>query len=442
MTDPQNGRELEERLSAYIDALNRGRTPAAHRLGLPAGEAGLYVAVRSVRRLRDPAPPRAAFERHLLRSAGTPVGATRRQAGLVKAVALLALAGLVILVALLVLSGARPGPAANLLRQVAAMEADPAAAGLEAYAGRVRSVDRGDYDIVFMAPDKRWIRAVGSDRTYGTNGDVYWCYDAAEGVGHVAQQVDGWWGFFLLGRGQPFTKWSYLEPPTDHSRLDARLVGEEILLGRPVQVLDIFISRAPGAKTVAPGAIVARFWIDVETSLVLKEGQPLPDGQLLDATEFTSLDWSPDIGPEIFEPVFPEGTVILTHQRGDLTRLAEEVGWTVREPQGLPEGASPERAYLTRYPGGYEHASWQLTWFYPPLFEEGTTRAGMRVSVSNRDIAPDELGEPVVITPGMTGLCLHDTLVWHEDGLRYEVTCRALSVAGLVEVAASMIAGR
>lgn len=441
MPSDHKDREREASLSAYIDSLNRGRTPAAHRLGLPQGQGGLYAAVRSVKRLRNPVPPRTGLERRLLQSAGVPVSASRRQAGLIKAASVLVLAGLAVLVALLVLSGARPGPAVDLLDEIMAMEADPAAAGLSAYSGRIRSVGRGEFELLFMAPDKRWIREVGSSRTYGTNGQVFWCYDSDNGVACVSQQVGGWWSF-LLGPGQPFTKWNHFGAATADQGTSAWLVGEDMVVGRMTRVLEVRLSRGWGAKTVAPGPAVARFWIDAETYLVLKEGQPLPDGQLLDVTEFTALDLTPEIDPAIFDPVFPEGTTVLVCRTGELADLAREVGWAVREPQGLPGTAEPAHTYLTLYPENYPDQSWELTWDYPRLFEEGFSIVSLRVSVSDRDGGVMDAGQSVTIAAEVTGFHAAGTLTWQADGLRYQLSCPALSAEELAELAATMVAGQ
>jgi len=449
--DTSNPRAAEDLLNRYIDALNRERTPAAHRPGLPLGaENRLYTAARAVKRLRDPEPPSRAFERRLRRNLGTPTATLKRQVGMIKLAAGVVITVLVAVVAFTVYSATREGAISGIIGRLAALDQDISTVGLEAYSGVLQTWSGLRLEVHAAAPAKRLVRYPASGKVIGTDGRIWWTYSPETRVLRLSEEAAALWPggdrtsvlyYFwtapALGR--------YVEDPYYH----VSVVGEEEFLGRRCTVVGVKAPpqhRAPGSDRDE-----YRLWVDSSTGLPLKEGTLLWDGSFIDVAEFVSLDFSPDLDPAIFEPPAPEGCTTAWFFTGDLEDLAARVGCDVRHPGNLPAEARVECARLTLFilapalapPALSEAVGWQLSWEYSPRLERPGGLSTLQVRVAHNPppaFSSAATGDPVVLAPGVTGFVRSQGEVnWTAGGLDYTLSCHGLSSQQLLEMAAAML---
>jgi len=392
-----HGVEKERRLSAYIDTLNRGRTPVAHRMGSADDQDGVRAAVRAVRRLKGPVVPNRSFERRLLRHLGIPVSVSRRQTGMAK-VALLALL-LTVLAGLtfMVYTATKKGPLEALMERLQALETGTVPADLRSYSGTIKPFQAGECLVFFLPPDKKLIRETESGAVRATNGRVWWCYEPAARTAHLGDTAGSWAGFYRLEGQWPFHTQTFTRA-NDDSRYEQLVIsGTARVLGRKTYVLSL---------RHGEGFSESRLWVDTVTSLPLRQAEVGSDGTLYSVSEFTAIDFSPSLDPGMFDPAFPEGTLIVHHKTGELQELGQEVDVRLREPASLLAYVYADRAYLSSWvdpdaPGG---SAWEIIWFYQPPFRLGTTGTELRVCASNRPMEmPSGTPEAVELAPGVSG---------------------------------------
>ncbi len=84
-----------------------------------------------------------------------------------------------------------------------------------------------------------------------------------------------------------------------------RVVGEELIAGRPTHWIDL------GQSHCYPFEGMRRvIWIDQETAFVLKHEEYRPDGELSSRVEVTSIEYNVPIDPERFEFTPPPGVEV------------------------------------------------------------------------------------------------------------------------------------
>jgi len=409
---------------------------------------------------------------------GTPLATVKLQAGLVRwavIVMVLAVAAGGVLFAL----SFRPNPAEKLLTLMEATARDPVAAGITGYTGVLfDSCRKQEFDVFYLAPDKWFVRGRDGNEYAGRNGGRTWSFHRdpvyAEVRDSGASPPDSYWEqWFPNGLGNVVaglrgsTKVIQSRDQGSSQILAAfpevRLGPRSVIAGRPARALLRLSNLTLGDDRT--------HWVDESSGLLLE-----CEGVGLDGADshigYVSLDLTPPADLSVFEPVFPEGTVVTRVQAGALGELAARVGISVREPAGLPANWTlglPTLSIREEPPDGDKApvALWRLAWSYRP--EGGTLSqlpelpgygflvkgAWLEVEVTNaspQDLGP---GEPVELGPGVKGVFLSGggpysqrTLSWSVGGLRYRLCSdsgvpgsEGLSLEFLAEAARSMLAG-
>jgi hypothetical protein len=121
--------------------------------------------------------------------------------------------------------------------------------------------------------------------------------------------------------------------------LSARVVGEDVVAGRPCVIV---LVSPPPAEGVGPVVPSRRFWIDRETGLRLKTEEIGPMGRVLSSTYFLQVDVHPRFDETDFAPPpLPSGFVKESAERQTFPTVEaaqKMVRFALRKPGYLPPG--------------------------------------------------------------------------------------------------------
>lgn len=357
--------DREEQLDRYIDALNDERTP--ERPGSAEVEA-LLSTVRSVKALREPAPPSPEFEERLL-------GRRRRRwwtiAGAVAAV---------LLVALMLPSLTRRDVAAAMVQAVEQVQR---------YHGTL---------------EKRWVNAAGEEQLIYT--EEIW----VDGDRYAVVRPDG---TTVVNNGE--RKWEIrpadrvvavlpVAPDPGRIGLDIRLlgddareypsrvVGREVVAGREANILEI----SP------QGGDPYRVWVDAETDLPVRLVTAMQNG-IQTIYTFTELEVNQPVDPARFAFRVPEGYAVREDDPGQqvttLTEAAAHLGFEPVLPGWLPDRMI---AYSDRLVAEYGETS-------------------VVVARAEGEFSPARWGAIGRLAGGAVEV-LREQLRWRQDGLEVTVT--------------------
>ncbi len=464
MSDRQSedeGRQGIERLSRYIDRLNRERAPT---LGcVSAEEEELYAAVRAVKSLRAEAPASISLPDRLARLARR----SRVSGGSRALRRLAAAAGVGVAALAVILALGNPGDQSALAfaEKAAEVAADPAKAGIAGLVGVWAShYLEGEFEVYYVAPDKSFTRNRLTGAVGGIDGAVKWSYDPTTGTGSWEESpYPGSLPFTspIPGGGtlQEIMRVLRRDPSF---RRSLSLAGTGELLGREATILSVRIADGQGEQAL-------RFWVDEATYLVLQTEQVASNGEITWEAGYRELELEPPSDLSIFTPVIPEGASVERSRWGPLAELAAEVGLSVtdRHPSGLPASWKLGPARLTLIPddlaldrwkyepgtGRGSHGWWTLYWSYSPPTGEGEDEAELTVYVRNvppGTVPPGYYGsgqvwlaggvEAYYDSPDDGAWLAFPGLHWIDNGLCYGLgdTYGRLTKGRLMEIAAGL----
>lgn len=286
------------------------------------------------------------------------------------------------------------------------------APGVAAYSGIINSQSEGDIEVHFLAPNKLFTRVLSTGEVWATNGEMWWSYNPVTGAAEVS---DTPWPYPRLLARAFYPKFTELvnaagdqeDSPYPYRR-SILVAGHRTVAGREAAVLGTKTNYNAQHREVSGGrgmrfALTAQ--VIISTSMV---GMPDP-WQLYEVIGFTSIDLAaPPADPLIFEPHFPEGTLVARTESGPLESLVAKIGLPVRRPDCIPEGWDLAVALLTTYPetkpgSGAGGGGWRLFWQYGPG-EIGMSTA-VRITMTSRLPADLGIGSVVDLGSGVRAVC-------------------------------------
>jgi outer membrane lipoprotein-sorting protein len=113
------------------------------------------------------------------------------------------------------------------------------------------------------------------------------------------------------------------------------LVGETMLLGRPVTV----VSLAPAI----PGRALRTLWLDRVTGVALQTEDQFPGGRT-SVTRFVQIQFGPPLGPAEFQFLTPRGVTVVPESMGKpisvqrAEQIARRLWGVIPQPEQLPRG--------------------------------------------------------------------------------------------------------
>lgn len=318
----------EARLSRYIDALNRERAPAEHRLGSLDAE-GVCAAARALKYLREGCDsPRPHFRRRLLARLGTPVATLERQAGLIRAGLVVGLVILLAAGASLVVAAGRPAKVDLQIARAQAAETAPETAGISGYTGTFSSHLFGEWKVYFAAPDKFLAHHPESGRVSGRSGDIAFSFSPPSSA-TITENAGPLTSIVPPGLVGASTSMAYYRAGVTMYSLvcfpDTEKTGRKVYtLGAPWPAG----TASPGSPPPPAGAPRWLWWIDAETGLVLGQSEMDPGGNMIAESCFTVIDFAPPSDLSLFDPErwIPEGATVVHQKLGLLSDLIAEVG--------------------------------------------------------------------------------------------------------------------
>ncbi len=134
--------------------------------------------------------------------------------------------------------------------------------------------------------------------------------------------------------------------------MSARVVGEDVVAGRPCTIVLVSPPPAEGGARPVP---VRRFWIDHETGLRLKTEEIGPSGRVLSSTYFLQVDVHPRFDDADFAPPpLPSGFVKERSERQTFSSVEaaqKMVRFSLRRPGYLPPGFDLRHVAVARLKG-------------------------------------------------------------------------------------------